>query len=281
MWLYAAFQKVYQREYHDGSYFYFMLHRTSWRLGAWSRRLGLAPPIEGDYGAIDAPAATFCRRLAVLVLVTETAPPILAFATTGTVWSPLLLIAVALSIGVLTSETNFMLTNVLLASVFVVPFDGAAFVRAFADPIVAGVVGWCLVWPPVHAVLARRLGFSPWKLAGWGMYSRQIPSISIVLPDGELHAVNAPAIPAGLLRDFGACRIRWLRDAVRRHFLRWGYQGHAIGLVFRWRCRRGDQFVTNCVVLPNRSGAALQTFEVCDERTAEAFKQYLSRLSHA
>ena len=278
VWFYAAVQKLYQREYLDGTYFYLTLSRVCWRLGTWTAFLQTVPRIDGNYGALDASAQTFCRRLAVLVLIGEAVPPILAFAMTGSIWSVLLLLVVAVPVGVFTSETNFMLTNLLLAAVFLVPFDGSAFAGAWQDPVVAVVVGWCLVWPPIHAVLARRLRFSPWKLAGWGMYSRQKPRIDVVVPGGTLHPLP-DSMPARLVREFGACRVGWLRDAIRRHFFRWSWPDPASGLAFRWYQSRGDRYVTSGVLCENSAGTPVQPFEIVDEGSAAAFARQLALLT--
>jgi hypothetical protein len=281
VWLYAAFQKLYQREYHDGTYFYLAMQRIQGPLVTWARRVRQVPSIPGYYAEIDPSARAFCRRLAALVLITETVPPALALVTSGTIWSPLLLLVVVLPVGLLTSETNFMITNVLLAATFLVPFDAAAFLSGLGEPVVAGVVAWCLAWPPVHAVLARRLRFSPSKLAGWGMYSHQGPQIDLVLPNGELRMLRDSAIPARLLHEFGACRIGWLREAIRRNFFRWGSQTAAKALVFRWYRLRGNRFVTSCIVFQNEPGAAPATFEICDEHGAKALNRYVSSLPPA
>ena len=87
LWIYAAFQKLYQREYHDGTYFYISTPRSPSRLRAWSGHLLRVPAIDGDYAAIDPAADRFCRRLGVLVLVTETVLPLLALGASGSPWA--------------------------------------------------------------------------------------------------------------------------------------------------------------------------------------------------
>lgn len=280
VWLYAVYQKLYQREFLDGSFFYVTMQEKPRPPGRWAARfVATVPAIRDYYGPIDPAARTFCRRLAAAVLVTETVPPVLAFAASGTIWSALLLAAVSLPVGLVTSETNFMVTNILLAAVFIVPFSAEAFFSGLADPIVAGVVGWCFVWPPVHAFLSRNLRFSPWRLGGWGMYSRQEARTDIVLPDGELRRLRDVKMPTRMLREFGACRIGWVRDAIRRHFFRWDYPFPAQGVVFRWYVRRGDRYVTSCVVLENAPGTAARTFEISDERSTMEFMHHISSLS--
>jgi hypothetical protein len=275
LWIYAAFQKLYQREYHDGTYFYISTPRSPSRLRTWSGHLLRVPAIEGDYAAIDPAAQRFCRRLGMLVLAAESVLPLLALSTSGSPWGALFLLAVVIPVGVLAHETNFMLTNVLMAAVFLVPFEMSAFARALGDPVIAGLTSWYVLWPPLHAMLARRLRFSPWRLAGWGMYSRQIPRLDVVLPGGALKPVRDSATPTRLLREFGACRIGWLRDAIHRQFHRRGYPDPTCGVVFRWYRRLGDRFVTTCILIRNGAGE-VKTFEIGDERTADEFKRYLA-----
>ncbi|HYR11191.1 MAG TPA: hypothetical protein VEQ60_25650 [Longimicrobium sp.] len=277
VWVYAAYQKAYQREYLDGTYFYLTM-RDGWRLGTWASYIRQVPRVQGDYGAIDPAAKAFCRWLAVMVLIGETVPPLLAFGLNGTIWSVLLLLAVALPVGLSSSETNFMITNLLLAAAFLVPFEGSALMAGVGDPVVAVVVGMCLVWPPVHAALSRHLRFSPWKLAGWGMYSTQKPRVHAVLPGGELRLVRGGAIPARIVQEFGAIRIGWARDAIRRYFFRWDFKEPAAALIFRWHRVDGERFVTHCVVSRNTAGAPVQTFEITDEASAAAFARHLSSL---
>lgn len=276
VWVYAAFQKLYQREYLNGTYFYVTL-RHGWRLGRWASRVREVPRLEGDHGAIDPAAKVFCQWVAVAVLVGETVPPLLAFGLNGTVWSVLLLLAVALPVGLSSSETNFMITNLLLAAVFLVPFETSAFAAGLGDPVIAGIVGWCFVWPPVHAVLTRHLRTSPWKLAGWGMYSTHLPRIHVILPGGALRQLRY-SIPVGILHEFGACRIGWVRDAIRRYFFRWDFTEPATGVLFRWYRLKGDRFETRAVVCQNLAGTPVQTFEIVDEASAAVFERHLSSL---
>jgi len=280
VWMYSVYQKLYQREFHDGAFFYLTMQDPRWSIGGWTKYLHRVPPLTGDYGPIDPASLTFCRRLALLVMATEGLTPIAAFAMSGTIWSPLLLLAISLPVGLLTSETNFMITNLLLAAMFLVPFSLSSLQSAMSDPLVAAIVIWLLVWPPVHAALARRLRFSPWKLAGWGMYSRQEARVDIVSgPDARLTPIWGPAIPARLLREFGACRIEWLRATIHRIFFRWGHRGPADAVMFRWFRRRGDRFVTECVVLRRTPDADPRTFEVGDAASASELQRYLASLS--
>lgn len=66
------------------------------------------------------------------------------------------------------------------------------------------VVGVLLVWPPIHMVASELVGFSPWRLFGWGMYAAPHPeSLSHVnlvwmgasaAPDDYLRYVNATVV---------------------------------------------------------------------------------------
>jgi hypothetical protein len=278
VWALSAYQKLYHREYLSGIYYYTTLRSEGWRLGSWTSFVREVPRVQGDYGAFDPKALSFCRWMAVMVLVGETVPPLLAFALSGTVWSVLLLVGVALAVGVSSKESNFMLTNLLLSAVFLVPFEMSAFLQALRNPLVAVVVGLCAVWPLIHAVLSRHLRVSTWKLAGWGMYATHKPRVQVVLPGGELRPLRG-AIPARIVLEFGACRIGWVRDAIRRYFFRWDHKDAATGLAFRWYRMDGDRYLTHAVVVHNAAGAPVRTFEIADDAGAAAFTRYLSSLS--
>lgn len=91
------------------------------------------------------------------------------------------------------------------------------------------VLGVALValtlWPLVHIGLVRRYGLSPWKLAGWGMYSaprsRSLGMEVFGRPAGGgplVHLTNPP--PA--VRDAAGPyleRHRWLHRLARPHAL--------------------------------------------------------------
>ncbi|HEX2211592.1 MAG TPA: hypothetical protein VHG93_28150 [Longimicrobium sp.] len=280
VWILSAYQKVYQREYINGTYYYLTLRSEGWRLGKWTSFVREVPKVQGDYGRIDPAALVFCRWMAVVVLLGETVPPILAFTLSGTIWSVLLLLAVALPVGLSSKETNFMITNLLLAAVFLVPFEAQAFRAGLGDPVVAVVVGLCALWPVIHAALARHLRVSSWKLAGWGMYAMHKPRVHIVVPGGEMLPLRG-AIPARIVLEFGACRIGWVRDAIRRYFFRWDFKEPAAGLAFRWYRLDGDRYVTTCVLVQNTACAPVQTFEIADEASAAAFARQLASLSQA
>ena len=96
-----------------------------------------------------------------------------------------------------------------------------------------------------------------------------------MLPGGALKPVRDSATPTRLLREFGACRIDWLRDAIHRQFRRRGHPDPTCGVVFRWYHRLGDRFVTTCIVIRN-GPREVKTFEIGDERAADEFKRYLA-----
>lgn len=278
VWVLAAYQKVYQREYLNGTYYYLTLRTEGWRLGRWTSFVREVPPVQGDYGPVDAEALRFCRWMGVLVLAGETVPPLLAFTLNGTIWSVVLLVGVAFAVGLSSKETNFMLTNLLLAAVFLVPFDASAFLGALSDPIVATVVALCAVWPLLHAPLARHLRVSSWKLAGWGMYAMHKPRTHVILPGGELTPLRGD-IPARIVLEFGACRAGWVRDAIRRYFFRWDFTQPAAGIAFRWYRLDGRRYVTHAVVVQNTAGAPVQTFQIGDEAAAAAFRRHVAALA--
>lgn len=280
VWVLAAYQKLYHREYLNGIYYYLSMHGEEWRLGRWTSFVQEVPEIDGDHGALDARALKFCRTFALMVLLGESVPPLLGFSLNGTPWGVLCLLAVALPVGLSSKETNFMITNILLAAVLLLPFQGSAFVAGMRDPVVAVVTALCVVWPVFHASLSRMLRVTPWKLAGWGMYSSHKPRVNVVLPGGELRPLTGK-IPARVVLEFGACRIGWVRDAIRRYYFRWDFTAPAAALAFRWYRVQDGGFVTHCAVVRNAPGAPVQTFEITDEASGAAFERYLSSLTLA
>lgn len=68
------------------------------------------------------------------------------------------------------------------------------------------------LWPLVHMQLVRQLDVSPWKLGGWGMYSRPelLPKVRLtLLEDGEwvpLQPARAQPAVARALRRFAYWR---------------------------------------------------------------------------
>jgi hypothetical protein len=70
------------------------------------------------------------------------------------------------------------------------------------------------LWPLVHMELVRRYRISPWKLAGWGMYSmpRITPGIGILVQRGNEAPAPMPSVPPEVLTacDMFSSRRLWL-----------------------------------------------------------------------
>ena len=278
VWVYAAFQKVYHREFLDGSFFYTAFQKNSKRANDqwWSKFVPRIQTMRGYYGVINPDGQQFFRRLAVSVVAVEFAFPLIALVANGTLQGFLLMLAMSLPVGLLTRETNFMITNVLLSLTFLVPFDIGALSMIASDHVVLGIVVWFLIWPPVHAVLTRRYRFSSWKLAGWGMYATQVPRVEVVDTQGRLLTTQpGSTIPTSMLPICGASRIRWLREYASRSFFRWDHKYPAKGLLFRWHRLRHGRYVTECVWLPNKPGATPVTFEVSDAASEQELRRCL------
>lgn len=84
--------------------------------------------------------------------------------------------------------------------------------------IAYGMLSALTVWPCVHIVLARTYGLSPWKLAGWGMYSapRMGAGFQVLArtgPDDEFQPMPVPPEAMELARTFYD-RRRWLGGLV-------------------------------------------------------------------
>lgn len=87
------------------------------------------------------------------------------------------------------------------------------------------IVAWALAtltaWPLVHLWLVARYDISPWKLAGWGMYSApRSRSLGMEVfgrasTDGPLEHLNQPSAATRILASRYLERHRWLRKLVR------------------------------------------------------------------
>lgn len=279
VWVYAAFQKIYHRQFIDGSWFYLALQDGNVLPG----RPAFLPRIErmeGYYAPIQPSAQAMCGRFGRAVVIGEFLVPILGLSTSGSFSSVFLICLLTVPVGILAGETNFMITNVLLACGFIQRFDLRTLGAAVADPLVLAILAFCMFWPPIHAVLARRMQFSSWKLAGWGMYATLDPSVHIIQPDGSTVRMQPDLIhyQHWLLKAYGACRVRWVREFVWGSFFRWCHRTPTKGLVFRWQRKSGDKYVSTCVVMENRSGSRPITFDIYDERTKLEFERYVSSM---
>lgn len=279
MWLYAAFQKVYHGQFCDGSFFYITFQAPTAKKH-WPSFVMKVPEIKGYSTVSDITSQTFCRRLAFAAVATEIVVPLAALSVSGTVWSFLLLLLVSLPVGFITGETNFMITNVFLAVSFVVPFDFGALKTVTSDPLVTTIVVWFIVWPPIHAVLTRRLRFSSWKLAGWGMYATHRPTVQFINRTGDLVKPELLGfVPYTALTVCGSCKIKWLREYTRQTFVRWHPSDDVKGFAFRWYAKRGVRYVAIYVILANRPYAEPVSFELSDDTRIADFKAHLSSLS--
>jgi len=76
-------------------------------------------------------------------------------------------------------------------------------------------------WPPIHLRLVARFDLSPWKLAGWGMYSAPRPETFGMevygLQPGSTQRQHLAAPSSALLREASAFleNYRWLRRLAR------------------------------------------------------------------
>lgn len=87
--------------------------------------------------------------------------------------------------------------------------------------VVAAALATLTAWPLVHIYLVEHYGLSPWKLAGWGMYSaprsRSLGMEVFGRPQGEGALVHF-SDPTPAVREIAGRyleRHRWLRRLVR------------------------------------------------------------------
>jgi hypothetical protein len=77
----------------------------------------------------------------------------------------------------------------------------------------AAVLTFVLLWPPVHMMISRPLGFSPWKLAGWGMYSTPHPNVrNVTVLLCEQRCQGLPQLDGG---PFGLFIQTWTPEGPR------------------------------------------------------------------
>ena len=75
-----------------------------------------------------------------------------------------------------------------------------------------------VLWPPIHMVLARSVGFSPWRYAGWGMYATPHPEFLSRVQVVVVPPPDATVRPAAVTGDSESMRLRHfglLLDVVR------------------------------------------------------------------
>ena len=277
LWAYSAFQKLYHREFLDGSFFYITFQDR--RTARWPGMASRVGRIDGYHAPVDSAGLTLCHRLAVATIVTEFAVPIFALSLSGTWWSVAVLALAAGAIGYMSGETSFMITNLVLASFFLLGFDAGSLLLGLQDPIAGLILAFTLIWPAVHAVTTRRLRISSWKLCGWGMYATIQPAVSVVEPAGVLVPQTTGSAPLGLLESYGASKTVWLSRYARRVFLRWYPDAARVrGFAFSWVRRREDVFVTHCAVIPIVEGVPQGSFVLQDETSVMAFQAYAASL---
>lgn len=88
-------------------------------------------------------------------------------------------------------------------------------------------MGWVLilavlVWPPVHLILQRTAGVSPWKLFGLGMFSTPggmdgLMHLGVIVIDGDPHRLDAAraALAEAMTRDWSVHRAK-MGELARR-----------------------------------------------------------------
>jgi hypothetical protein len=82
--------------------------------------------------------------------------------------------------------------------------------------ILAAVLIGFTLWPLAQLALVRRFKISPWKLAGWGMYStpRISPGIGILVQRGNEEPAPMAVVPENVrvaCVKFSSSRRLWLR----------------------------------------------------------------------
>jgi hypothetical protein len=292
VWLYAVVQKLCRGEFINGVFFYlYIARRPVWFLRPVSKLLGApvarAPSVAGDFPSIDPQAMTFARRFSFLVMASESCIPLAALLMSGTPMAVVLMCVLALTVGMTSGIWSFMLTNLIAAALFIVPFDANALWRAMGDPFVATISLWLLLWPPLHLYIGRSLRISPDRLYGWGMFSAHMPAMAGINSAGDI--VDLPRLVGRdprtylaltLFVGFGVCRIRWLRAYGSRMFFGTAFQQPIVGAVFRWYRLDGRRFINEYAVI-DRDSDTLTCGRIDDQSDIERLTGIARRLAIA
>ena len=283
VWIYSVFQKLYHAEFVNGLFFYTLMQRQPWfsRL-VFLWRGAAKPAIQfGKYVTrIDPLSRHAVRRMAWVVVIMELVTPLFGLRFSGSVVAVVVMGGLAMMVGVATRELSFMMTNIIVAPLFLVPFDKDAFWSGAVDPLVCVILVWMFTWPLLHAVLARSLRFSSWRLFGWGMYATQIPSILTINGRGEiLDAEDSIAdvqreLAATLVKGFGACRIRCIRGFAWKAFFRIAGRESLKGAILCWYRLEGDWLISHCAAF-RRGASEFTLFEIRDEKSEQEFKRFV------
>lgn len=281
IWVYAAFQKVYHRQFVSGLFFYVMFQDAT-PSNRWSAMAPWVCRIEGRYASVDPAALALCQRLALVAVAVEVLGPLVAILASGSWWGVAAMLGTSLAISYVSGETSFLITNAVLALLFLVPFETGALLAAISDPVAAVILGHCLLWPPLHAAVTKSLHVSSWKLGGWGMYATVPPLVSLIDPDGRLVAQTVGSRPLAVLELFGRCRLAFVRGYAQRVFLRWHPEpGKIRGFVFQDYAKLGQLFVTEAEVFPIRKGTVPRAFTLADQASVNAFDSHVGSVARS
>lgn len=163
----AGVEKLGQGRYLDGELYVWSALRADDALGDWLRSVlaTLGTPLLGQGGGLQ-PGVVVLIGMSWATVAAELALPGLLAAQRTRRAGVLATVGFLLLVDGSTHERSFVVTSLLCTALFLPGVD-APDVRGTARGFLAPVAGWA----PVHLVASRVLGFSAWRLFGWGMYA--------------------------------------------------------------------------------------------------------------
>lgn len=274
IWLFSVWQKLWHGQFLDGMvmYWLFAMRVSRSRLIRWLMP-GLQP-LQPGYTCLVPGVLWRCRLLAWWALFTEAFVPLVALAFAGTPFAVLCLVALAIPVAVLSTEDDFMVTNLILSCAFLVPFDAGQVAAAFTtQPIVAAILTWCAVWPLIHPFAMRRLGISSWRLFGYGMYASIQWNAFEITRDGQVRPFRGTRV--NVLSGLAASRSPFVRRLALSICFgrRVSLPADVIGFCIRRRYRVAATLVSQqTVIVPGREPVV---FEIGDAEGQRAFLDHL------
>lgn len=272
VWFYSVWQKIYQREFLNGAFLYVLMLTThpailKLALGLQGRSYESIERLEGRFAKIDGDLLRFAKYLAFGVAAAEALVPLAAL--TGGPWAAVGMFLLALPVGLISGELSFMLTNMVIAVIFFIPFDPHAVWAVHTDPAVIVICAWLVAWPPIHAYVSRRLEFSSWRLFGWGMYATVEARVAAVTPAGDMHqASRTNDLGPWIMSGFGASRVGFLRRFAWKKYFDSDAADHRVAAVLSSYAIIADRLVSRCVVCdpsPSIEDGRMSRYEVHDD----------------
>jgi hypothetical protein len=279
VWAYSVWQKLFHGQFLDGTVMYWLFAMQVSRSRLVRALIPDLRPLQPGYTPLIPSALRRCRLMARSALFGEAVMPLLAFALSGSPLAVVCLLALAIPVGVFSTEDDFMVTNVILSFAFLARFDPGHLTAVFiTQPIVAAILAWGLLWPLIHPFVMRRLGISSWRMFGYGMYASIQWNAFEITRVGDIRPFRGARV--NVLSGFGASRSPLIRNlALSICFGRSvSLPEDVIGFCIRRRYRVADTLVSQqTIIVPGRDPVV---FDIRDAAGHRAFLEHIVSTGH-